>query len=219
MTVSSLESSTSRFEQTRQPEFHYQLIDPQQQKYRMQTIWQLVAGNLAANGDVLPSDAMNAAKDPDYDFINHTRVVVIQHSSGRLAGTFSVTLDGDHGMPVSRHFDSELSFLRRKHRLINGWRFSMSPLYQGAILRQRTFTLFKQLVCLNDADAFVIYYNQRLEKYYHRLFNGRVVASKSISFDGHHSLPVNLMLCQASDNPPDPRYMHDGALYEADLVS
>ena len=199
-------------------DFEYQLCKPYQDSRTLSSVWQLVAANLAANGDVLPQDAFAAAQCSDFDFSIHTSVISIRHTSGWLAGTFSLTLDSDSGMPVTQHFDRELKFIRRKYRVINGWRFSMSPLFQSAVLRQRSFALFKQLVRLNDADAFVIYYNKRLDAYYQRLFSGRVMSSKTISFDGHNALPVNLMLCAASDNPPDPRYMHDGAKYEKDLV-
>ena len=218
MTFSNTQSDVSNRSDSSQPEFEYQLWRPFEDARGLASVWQLVAGNLASSGDVLPQDAMAAAQSADYDYSSQTQVITINHKSGRLAGTFSLTIDSDDGMPVTSHFDNELAFLRRKYRLINGWRFSMSPLFQSAILRQRSFTLFKQLVRLNDADAFVIYYNKRLEAYYHRLFNGRVLTSKSISFDGHHELPVNLMLCKAIDNPPDPKYIHDGAKYEKQLV-
>lgn len=184
----------------------------------MPAIWQLVAGNLAANGDVHPDKAMDAAKDASFDASNTTRVVAILHQSGRLAGTFSYTVDSEQGMPVGHHFEQELSFLRSRYRLVNGWRFSMSPLFQSSVLRQRTMALFKQVVQLNGADGFVIYYNQRLDAYYRRMFKGRVVATKRISFDGHAHLPVNMMICDTDDNIADPKYLSDGVLDDDALV-
>ena len=123
--------------------FEYRLISPSKQHYEMPSIWQLVAGNLAANGDVHPETAMKAAKDNEFDFHDNTRVVAIIHETGRLAGSFSYTLDGDQGMPISKHFGEELSFIQQNQKLINGWRFSMSPLFQSSILRRRSMTLYK----------------------------------------------------------------------------
>jgi hypothetical protein len=200
-------------------EFEYRLFSPSKHRYEMPNIWQLVAGNLAANGDVHPEIAMKAAKDSEFDFHESTNVVSIIHESGRLAGTFSMTLDSELGMPVSKHFDGDLAFLRKRYRLMNGWRFSMSPLFQSSILRQRTMALFKQFVLMNEADAFVIYYNKRLEGYYRRLFTGRVVASKSISFDGKNDLPVNMMICETSENPPDLKFIHAGDFYDYAMVN
>jgi len=198
--------------------FNYRLLAPSKHRYEMPSIWQLVAGNLAANGDVKPDAAMKAAKDAYFDHHDSTRVVSIRHSSGRLAGTFSVTMDSKEGMPVTNHFEQELNFLRKKYRMVNGWRFSMSPLFHEPYLRQRTLTLFKQLVGIYEADAFVIYFNERLSGYYSRYFNGRVIASKTISFDGRNELPVSLLLCESRQNPPNPQYMHNGALYEGTMV-
>lgn len=210
-TVSQIQASNRTFE--------YRIFNPNRQPYQMPSIWQLVAGNLAANGDVHPENAMAAAKDAVFDTSELTRVVSIFHESGRLAGTFSYTLDSEKdGMPVSHHFQDELSFLRLRYRLVNGWRFSMSPLYQSAVLRQRTMALFKKLVQVSESDGFVIYYNQRLDAYYQRLFNGRIVATKSISFDGHAELPVSMMVCETADNTPDPKFLSDGVLYDDALV-
>lgn len=198
--------------------YQHEWLNPCHDHHRMPSIWQLVAGNYAAMGDVKPEDAMAAAHDGVFDRHSHTRVVQIKHESGRLAGTFSVTLDSDDGMPITRHFHNDLTFLRRKYRLVNGWRFSMSPLYQSAALRQRTFALFKHFAHCNDADAFVIYFNERLTGYYNRQFNGRVIAQKSISFDGQKQLPVNLMLCHTADNVPNPKYLSAGDSHEDAMV-
>jgi hypothetical protein len=194
--------------------FQYQLLNPAADVHLMRPIWQLVAGNLAAMGDVLPHNAMQVAKDDRYDQTENTRVVAIYHESGRLAGTFSLTLDGDSGLPVEGHFEDTLQALRRELRLLNGWRFAMSPLYQSARLRQRSFAYFKQLVTLYEADAFVLYFNERLSGYYHRQFKGRVIDQRSISFDGSASLNVNLMVCLSKDNPPNTDYLSDAMPYE-----
>jgi hypothetical protein len=198
--------------------FEYRLINPSKHHFEMPSVWQLVAGNLAANGDVHPEVAMKAAKDKTFDFHDKTRVVSIYHESGRLAGTFSFTMNGEAGMPISKHFADEISSIQQQLTLLNGWRFSMSPLYQSAALRLRSMTLYKQLVQLNGADAFVIYYNKRLEGYYRRIFNGHVEASKSISFDGSNELTVNMMVCKTSDNRPDYRYFHHEVAHEHALV-
>jgi hypothetical protein len=135
-----------------------------------------------------------------------------------LAGTFSFTLNSEAGMPISKHFGDEIRSIQKQFTLLNGWRFSMSPLYQSALLRLRSMTLYKQLVQLNGVDAFVIYYNKRLEGYYRRIFNGHVEASKSISFDGRNELIVNMMVCETSNNRPDSRYFHHEVAHEHALV-
>lgn len=198
--------------------FQYQLLNPVIETHRMMPIWQLVAGNLAAMGDVLPQNAMLAAQDNMFDSCVNTRVVGIRHQSGRLAGTFSLTLDGHSGLPVEAHFQESLSQLRQNYRLVNGWRFAMSPLYQSGRLRQRSFAYFKQLVTLYDADAFVLYFNERLSGYYQRQFNGQIVDQSRISFDGSKSLAVNLMVCLTADNPPNIQYLSDSMPYEHSMV-
>lgn len=195
-------------------EFEYRSINPVTQSYEMPTIWELVAGNLASNGYVTAASALAVAKDTTYDFQQSTRVVSILHESGRLAGTFSLTLNSDAGMPVARYFKDEVQKLEQRYRLINGWRFSMSPTFQSSILRARSNALYHQLVRLNDADASVLYFHQRLLGYYRRIFNGHVLATKTVSLDGNTPLPVCMMLCFSADNEPNPQYMHQGLSYE-----
>ncbi len=192
-------------------EFEYQLVDPLYAQYEMQDVWQLAANNLIANGDVTPVAAMHAVKDPDFDFHALTRVVNIRHREGLLVGTFSITLNSEQGMPVSRYFREEIYQLCKSYRLINGWRFSMSRLSNAGILRIRTMSLFKQLCWMTFADAFVIYYNKRLQRYYDRQFNGRVIGERCISFDGENRLPVRLMLCEAIHNQPNLKIISQGA--------
>lgn len=187
--------------------YQYQIINPSQDPAAMRPVQQLAAANLAAGGDVTPTRAMEAASDPDFDVSDQTRTVRIHHSSGHLAGSFSATRDGDAGMPVLRHFSQELVFLRRKHRLVNGWRFTMSPRFQSALLRRTSTNLFLHLVQEMDADAFVLYFNDRLLNYYKRMFHGRVLASTTATLDGQVPLPVSLMLCEAADNRPVPGYL------------
>lgn len=191
-------------------EFTYDIITPSQEIHRLEPVWHLMATNLAATGDVHPEKAWDAAMDREFDESDCTRVVTIRHASGRLAGTYSLTMDSQEGMPILHHFERELTLMRRKYRLLNGWRFAMSPFYRSGRLRQRSMTYFKQLVAHYQADAFVIYYNERLEGYYHRLFTGRVLGSKAISLDGHSDVRVNVMLCETQDNLPNPAHIHKG---------
>ncbi len=203
--------------QTELSQFKYQVVHPSDTK-DLSKVWQLVAGNMAHMGDVHPVDAMDAAKDTIFDHHKNTRVITIKDGVGRLVGTFSMTVDSDNGMPVLHHFNEELVFLRKKYRLVNGWRFSMHPLYQNANLRLSSFALFKQLIVLSGADAFVLYFNERLARYYSRYFNGRIVASKVISFDGINKLPVSLMVCESINNFPDREYIQDGGKYADSMV-
>ena len=183
-------------------EYQYQIIDPCQQPMAMYDVQRLAAANLAAQGDVSPMRAMEVARDPAFDASHQTRTVLIRHTSGHLAGSFSVTRDGDEGMPVLRHFAQDLVFLRRKHQLANGWRFMMSPRFQSALLRRTSTNLFLHLVQQMDADAFTLYFNNRLINYYRRMFNGRVMASTVITLDGQTEVPVSLMVCEAAQNRP-----------------
>lgn len=182
--------------------YQYQIINPRREPMAMGAVQQLAAANLAAGGDVTPTRALEVAADPEFDACDQTRTVVIRHRSGHLAGSFSATCDGELGMPILRHFSRELIFLRRKHRLVNGWRFTMSPRFQSALLRRTSTNLFLHLVQEMDADAFVLYFNDRLLNYYKRMFNGRVLASTTTTLDGQVEVPVSLMLCEAAENRP-----------------
>ncbi|EAR08972.1 6-phosphofructokinase [Reinekea sp. MED297] len=188
-------------------DFQFQIIDPAQESQTMYDVQRLAAANLAAEGDVSPQRAMEVARDPNFDDSHQTRTVLIRHKSGHLAGSFSVTRDGDEGMPVLRHFERDLVFLRRKHRLANGWRFMMSPRYQSALLRRTSTNLFLHMVQQLDADAFVLYFNDRLVNYYRRMFSGRVMASTVITLDGQIEVPVSLMVCETAQNRPVMDYL------------
>lgn len=191
-----------------QSQFQYELINQQNYSREIPSVWQFVAANLVAKGDVQVADALSAAKSDLFDHCPETRVIKIFGEDRRMIGTFSVTLDSDIGMPVSQHFGSELTFLRKKYQLINGWRFSMLPIPQSALLRKRTFGIFKSLALENQADAIVLYFNQRLDRYYSRFFNGRIIATKKISFDGIHELPVSLFVGEVKDNLPDTDFLN-----------
>lgn len=198
--------------------FHYQLINPASFQQEMPTIWNFVAANLASQGDVSLENAISAAKSEKYDEHANTRIIKICGKDQRMVGTFSLTKDSQEGMPVADHFEQELVFLRKKHSLINGWRFSMLPLPSATQLRNRTFAIFKLLVEQSSADAFALYFNKRLDKYYQRYFNGQIVATKTISFDGINELPVSLFIGESSNNPPEEKYLHEGAMYENPVV-
>jgi hypothetical protein len=166
----------------------------------MDALHRLAAANLAMEGDVTPENALAAVKDPVFDAHPNTHVISISHESGRLAGTFSFTLDGPDGMPVSRYFDSELDELRQQGDLLNAWRFSMSPLFHSALLRKQSFEYFWAQAGAFGVETVVLYFNERLLNFYKRKMIGEVVASKTISFDGNAQLPVLLYACPLSIN-------------------
>jgi hypothetical protein len=210
--------STPYLDDSLKNHFKYQLIDRQNYRREMPGLWQFVAANLVAQGDVQLSDALSAAKSDQFDPCPETKIIKIFGEEGLMVGTFSVTLDSDSGMPVAEHFSAELAFLRKKYRLINGWRFSMLPNARSASLRNRTFAIFKSLASENQADAIVLYFNQRLDRYYSRFFNGRIIATKNISFDGVNELPVSLFVGEVKDNQPDIKYLNEGDVHENAMV-
>ncbi|TCS43089.1 N-acyl amino acid synthase FeeM domain-containing protein [Reinekea marinisedimentorum] len=210
MTNQVVTQSTLYSYDSEQSRFQYELINQQNYSQEMPGIWQFVAANLAAQGDVEIADALTAAKSEHFDPHPETRVIKIFGQDRRMVGTFSVTMDSDRGMPVTHYFADELAFLRKKYRMVNGWRFSMLPIPDAALLRNRTFAIFKSLAMQDQADAIVLYFNERLNRYYSRFFNGRVIATKTISFDGINELPVSLFVGEVKDNQPEMKYLLEG---------
>ncbi|MFC3700768.1 hypothetical protein ACFOND_03870 [Reinekea marina] len=180
--------------------FKYARLQPGSHLARLDRLHRMAAANLSMEGDVTPEKALQAVQDPVFDDHDHTHIISIEHQSGRLAGTFSFTLDGVDGMPVSRHFEDDIAQLRQQHRLLNAWRFSMSPLFHSALLRKQSFEYFWAQAGTFNVDTVVLYFNERLLNFYKRKMVGEVVASKTISFDGKAQLPVLLYACPLEEN-------------------
>lgn len=180
-------------------EFRYRILQPHETAL-LQRIHQLVAANLVTAGDVSVERAMSAAADERFDHHLGTTIVVIEDASGRLAGTYSFTKVIDNDAPIYRHFRrSEMS--NDNHRSwLNGWRFSMSPLFQGPQLRLQTLKVVWLVCLLEQVDDFVLYFNERLLAYYQRLLIGEEMARTMMSFDGQTRLPVIAMRCPVLAN-------------------
>lgn len=180
--------------------FKYSRLQPRQQLPHLDRLHRMAAANLSMEGDVTPEKALQAVQDPLYDDHDQTHIISIEHNSGRLAGTFSFTVDSTAGMPVCRHFDQEIEQLRQHYSLLNAWRFSMSPLFHSALLRKQSFEYFWAQAGTFNVDTVVLYFNERLLNFYKRKMIGEVVASKTITFDGKAELPVLLYACPLDVN-------------------
>lgn len=198
--------------------FSYSRLNPSQQVSEMDKLHRLAAANLLMEGDVTPENALAAVSDSVFDAHPKTHVISIAHESGRLAGTFSFTLDSADGMPVSRHFENEINELRAQGSLLNAWRFSMSPLFHSALLRKQSFEYFWAQAGTFNVETVVLYFNERLLNFYKRKMIGEVVGSKTISFDGHAQLPVLLYACPLEVNLANQPKYKGGVAHELALV-
>lgn len=198
--------------------FRYSRLNPNHKPTHMDQLHQLAAANLLMEGDVTPENALAAVTDPVFDAHPKTHIISIEHESGRLAGTFSFTIDNDDGMPVNRHFANEINELRSKGTLLNAWRFSMSPLFHSALLRKQSFEYFWAQAGTFKVDTVVLYFNERLLNFYKRKMIGEVVGSKTISFDGHAQLPVLLYACPLDVNLANQPNYKGGVANELALV-
>lgn len=200
-------------------DFRYRILQPHETTV-LQRIHQLVAANLVTAGDVSVERAMSVAADDRFDRHQDTIIVVIEDASGRLAGTYSFTKVINNDAPIFRHF-SGLDLPNDSQRSwVNGWRFSMSPLFQGPQLRLQTLKVVWLVCLLQQVDDFVLYFNERLLAYYQRLLIGEEMARTSMSFDGQRHLPVVAMRCPVSANAEKHSLtIREGGAHELAMVS
>ena len=128
---------------------------------------------------------------PHLDDIPET-TVLIAISEGRIIGTSSLTMDGEHRLPVDTDYNWHVDKVRAEGRkLASAWRIVTGV--HGRKVVMGLLSCSVDLALQSDANTLLIVVNPHHEAVYKRLFNMEALASHKNSMEGLSHAPSVLL--------------------------